>query len=148
MKSLLPTLGGIACTLQPIILAIPGSSPHQIGQDCDSKDYDAELKRDVKYAADSSGKTLHSRFELYDIQVGVAPDPKLFNLTRFDSGRVAHPFDTAVGYANDVLGGPIVAGKFVRLACKRFLDDLQIVPPAGFASTRQRRSMQSTSSGA
>jgi hypothetical protein len=78
---------GIACTLQPILLAIPGRSPRRIGQDCYSKDYDVELKSDIKYAADSSGKTLHSRFELYDIQVGVAPDPKLFDLTRFTISR-------------------------------------------------------------
>lgn len=32
---------------------------------------------------------------------------------------------TAKAYANDVLSGVIVAGKFVRLACKRFLEDFK-----------------------
>lgn len=33
--------------------------------------------------------------------------------------------ETALKYAQDVLSGTIVAGKYVKLACKRFLDDLQ-----------------------
>jgi phage terminase large subunit-like protein len=33
--------------------------------------------------------------------------------------------ETAKAYADDVLSGKIVAGKFVRLACKRFLEDFK-----------------------
>ena len=33
--------------------------------------------------------------------------------------------ETALKYAQDVLSGTILAGKLVRLACKRFLDDLE-----------------------
>ena len=34
------------------------------------------------------------------------------------------PSEAAKGYARDVVEGRIVAGKYVRLACQRFLTDL------------------------
>ncbi|MGH3631562.1 MAG: terminase large subunit [Sciscionella sp.] len=40
--------------------------------------------------------------------------------------------ETALKYAQDVLSGDIVAGRFVKLACKRFLDDLQFAEARGF----------------
>ena len=35
------------------------------------------------------------------------------------------PTDSALAYANGVLGGDILASKSVKLACQRFLDDLR-----------------------
>jgi hypothetical protein len=75
---------GLTCTLFPIYRLNAGESPTQIGRHCLSKQYDLDLRQEMTLEAGSpTGKTVRQRTELYDIQLGVEPDSKLFDLEPF-----------------------------------------------------------------
>lgn len=71
---------GIGCDLWPIHFVPPGKAPILTGQGCRSAQYELDLYYDYTNAPTSTGKVAHSAFKLYDIQIGVEPDPKLFDL--------------------------------------------------------------------
>lgn len=74
---------GYPCTLHPDYLVIPAGRL-LIGSNCRSKEYDLVLKRDVTRPSQKSlGEAVHEVTEFYDIQIGVEPDPKLFDLNSF-----------------------------------------------------------------
>jgi hypothetical protein len=85
---------GIPCSKYPARLVVPGKAPVEIGYSCRAESYDSlELKRET--TVESGGKTMHTTFELYNIQTGVEPDPKLFDLTSFtiyrpDEKKIRH----------------------------------------------------------
>jgi hypothetical protein len=74
----------ISCTFKPTFLAVPGKDRMLVGRNCRSEVYNLELKRDIAYPDSTTpGKSFHSTFQLYDIQIGVEPDPKAFDLSSF-----------------------------------------------------------------
>jgi hypothetical protein len=74
---------GYPCVRYPARLILPGKPPTVVGYSCRSESYDGlELKRETT-TIDSSGRTVHSTFELYDIRPGVEPDARLFDLSNF-----------------------------------------------------------------
>ena len=74
---------GYPCVRYPARLILPGKPPTVIGYSCRSESYDGlELKRETTNV-DSSGRTVHSTFELYEIRPGVEPDAKLFDISSF-----------------------------------------------------------------
>lgn len=74
---------GYPCVRYPARLILPGKPPTVIGYSCRSESYDGlELKRETTNV-DSSGRTVHSTFELYEIRPGVESDAKLFDLSNF-----------------------------------------------------------------
>lgn len=73
-------VAGIPCAVVPAKLARPGSQPIEIGHVCKSVQYDLELRMDLTTQVVGTSKTVHQVIELQDIQLGVVPDPKLFDL--------------------------------------------------------------------
>jgi len=74
---------GYACTLRPVYAVKPAGTI-LMGTNCVSEQYDLILKTDVTRPSDLvKGKAAHETTELYDIQIGVEPDPKLFDLSSF-----------------------------------------------------------------
>lgn len=72
---------GYTCTLHPIYAVKPAGTS-LIGTNCVSEQYDVILKTDVtRPSALVKGKAAHQITELYNIQMGVEPDPKLFDLS-------------------------------------------------------------------
>lgn len=70
---------GIACTLFPVRIAPRDRAAFSAGRACTSVKYDLELRQDLTYPS-SSGRTIHTIFELYEVQLGMEPDPKLFDV--------------------------------------------------------------------
>jgi hypothetical protein len=79
---------GIACTLFPVQIAPRDRAAFSAGQTCRSVKYDLELKQDLTYPS-SSGRTIHTIFELYDVQLGTEPDPSCLTCARIS--RFTHP---------------------------------------------------------
>lgn len=71
---------GIRCAVSPIKLHIPGNAPVPIGRTYRSIEYNLELKEDVTTRPVGTNKTIHTVFELHHIQLGLEPDPKLFDV--------------------------------------------------------------------
>lgn len=74
---------GHPCTWIPVNLVRP-SGTTRVGSNCVSKEYDLVLKTDITIpSANQPGKSAHQVTQLYDIRMGVEPDPKLFDLSFF-----------------------------------------------------------------
>jgi hypothetical protein len=74
---------GYPCTLRPVYLVRP-QGRILIGSNCVSEEYGLVLRTDVTTpSAITVGKAAHQTTELYDIHIGVEPDPKLFDLSSF-----------------------------------------------------------------
>lgn len=74
---------GYPCTLRPVYLVRP-KGRILIGSNCVSDEYHLVLKTDVTTpSAITVGRAAHETTELYDIRIGVEPDPKLFDLSSF-----------------------------------------------------------------
>jgi len=72
-------LEGISCRVFPVRIAPRDRPAFYAGQVCRSVKYDLELKQELSYP-NSAGKIVHTVFQLYDIQLGREPDPKLFDV--------------------------------------------------------------------
>jgi hypothetical protein len=74
------SVDGYPCSIRPVY-AVKPSGTSLIGSNCVSEEYGVILKTDVTRPSDLvKGKAAHEITELYDIQIGVDPDPKLFDL--------------------------------------------------------------------
>jgi hypothetical protein len=69
---------GIACTLFPVVL-VTGGTKTPVGTLCDSDQYHLILRMDITNPG-KNGTSSHNVTELYNIKVGLEPDPKLFDL--------------------------------------------------------------------
>jgi hypothetical protein len=74
---------GIRCTVYPVKMKQPSGADLRAGQLCTSTEHHLILKQELNYPT-TGGQSVHSSMELYDVQLGTEPDPKLFD--------VAHSF--------------------------------------------------------
>lgn len=76
---------GISCAKHLIKLKVADQPITDVGYACVSEsNNDLELSREVtEPVATSPGRVIHSTSALYDIQLGVEPDPKMFDLKDF-----------------------------------------------------------------
>lgn len=72
---------GIPCTIQPVYL-VSGGSQTLIGHACLSEKYELSLKMEFTMPL-KVGQSVHEVTELYNIQLGQEPDPRLFDLHNF-----------------------------------------------------------------
>jgi hypothetical protein len=71
---------GIRCRRVPSFMMWPDGRKERMGEVCVSIEYDLELHKDNQLT--QNGITHHAVTELYDIKLGVEPDPKLFDLQK------------------------------------------------------------------
>lgn len=71
---------GIRCVVSPIKLDMPGKPIIPMGRACTSIQYNLELKEDVSTQPVKTNKTIHTVFELYQIKLGLEPDPRVFDV--------------------------------------------------------------------
>jgi hypothetical protein len=71
-------LAGIPCHRVPAFVQWPDGRRDSIGENCISVEYALELRTDHKTV--QGGTARHVVNELYDVRLGVEPDPKLFDL--------------------------------------------------------------------
>jgi hypothetical protein len=69
---------GIPCMLWPVYLVEAGTRT-LIGHGCNSEKYNLALKVDVTIPG-RNGQSIHKVTEMYGIQIGLEPDPKLFDV--------------------------------------------------------------------
>lgn len=69
---------GISCRLLPIYSVTAGTVT-RVGSSCYSGTYKLTLKTDVSNAG-PDGRSVHNVMEMYAIQIGLEPDPNLFDL--------------------------------------------------------------------
>lgn len=69
---------GMQCRRVPVIVLWPDGRREVIGEHCVSLDYALTLREESR--ATQNHVTRHVKIELYDIQLGVEPDAKLFDI--------------------------------------------------------------------
>jgi hypothetical protein len=84
---------GISCMQHAVRRKVADQPPADVGYACVSeRNNDLELKREVTETITTSpGRVVHSTSALYDIQLGVEPDPKVFDLKDFSILRLPDP---------------------------------------------------------
>jgi hypothetical protein len=70
----------LTCRRVPAFVQWPDGRRELIGENCVSIEYALELRTDHK--ATQAGITSHIVYELYDVKVGIEPDPNLFDLQK------------------------------------------------------------------
>lgn len=73
-------IDGIRCRRVPSFIMWPDGRKERNGEACVSIENDLQLRTDRQHT--QNGVTHHGITELYDIQLGVEPDPKLFDLQK------------------------------------------------------------------
>jgi hypothetical protein len=72
---------GIPCRVHPLSIHMPSGKDVPAGQMCISRENDLVLKKEETYSV-GTDQTFHVLMEYYDTQLGVEPDPKLFDFSR------------------------------------------------------------------
>jgi hypothetical protein len=70
---------GIPCRVHPLSIHMPSGNDVPAGQMCISRKNNLTLKKEETYSVGND--TFHLLMEYYDIQLGVEPDPKLFDFS-------------------------------------------------------------------
>lgn len=73
-------VAGIRCRRRPVEILWPDGRRERVGENCFSIEYALELREEAR--ATQNGVTRHAITELHDIQMGVEPDPALFDVER------------------------------------------------------------------
>lgn len=82
-------LYGIPCRVHPLRIHMPSGNDVPAGQMCISRENNLTLKKEETYSVGND--TFQLLMEYYDIQLGVEPDPKLFDFGFAHSFTVFEP---------------------------------------------------------
>jgi hypothetical protein len=70
---------GILCTVAPAQMRLPSGQIATVGKVCSSTEHHLILRQELNYPT-SNGQSVHMLMEMYDVQLGVEPDPKVFDV--------------------------------------------------------------------
>lgn len=73
-------IAGIRCRRRPVVVIWPDGRRERVGENCISLEYALELRGENRVT--QHGVTRHTIMELHDVQLGVEPDSKLFDVER------------------------------------------------------------------
>lgn len=71
---------GVVCYYTPVTLTEPNKPSREIGRACQAADYGLTIKFEIRVVS-PDGQIHKTSRELYNVRIGEAPDPKLFQLS-------------------------------------------------------------------